>query len=107
LDKLNSRFDIESSYDIPPLSKLACVYVDTQKNIIASDYNKDFIQIINPTFKEYKRFGMRENFDGPCGIVVDEARNNLYVVDSNNHRIQVYSLYTIPITVQLATQITN
>ena len=31
------------------------------------------------------------NFNYPLGITVDNQTNNIYVTDSNNHRIQIFT----------------
>ena len=47
------------------------------------------------TYQMFKKLGSQGNDDGqfqnPCGVVFD-SKNNLYVVDGNNHRIQKFDM---------------
>jgi len=50
-------------------------------------YSQEFFSISN-----FGRFGREEGqFSSPQGIAVDSSSGNVYVADTGNHRIQVFS----------------
>ena len=64
------------------------------KNIYVTDSYNDCIQILNPDLTLSSSFGSEGSGDGqflnPCGVAFDST-GKVYVADSGNHRIQVFT----------------
>lgn len=68
------------------------IRLDSRGRIFVSDSERNEVVVLSPEGKTLLTLGKQEQIGRPTGLVLDEARNRLYVADTVKHRILAYDL---------------
>jgi len=92
--KVLTSFGVQGSLKNGEFNFPFAVTTDFLDNIIVSDYGNNRIQFFKEDgsfFYSFGKLGNRESeFYFPCGILVDNTSGAIVVVDTYNHRIQIF-----------------
>ncbi len=71
------------------------VTTDAKNRIFITDSQTDKVTVLNQKGKVLATLVPRTPFKQPSGIAADDEHNNLYVIDTHNHHIEVFHLDTL------------